>query len=212
MKIRLGRLRQLIREEIDLGSVQFSPERIDDTDTTEDNTPEEDMLFRALDGWFTGNAVPSDLADTLQGLKRSKYADFFHDLRLEEAYRGISLSVAAASSLTGLPEETFKTDGEAQVDFVATGPGNTSLSSWTTEFEYAEAFAQGTYKDAPTRPSRLKPVMLVMCARVSDNPRRFLDLADIAGRIDSFRSWAHEEEALALGPIKVYRIVWTVKV
>jgi len=213
MKLSVRQLRHLIREELDLGDIEFSPERTDGADTSEDNTSYEDYLFKALDNWFTGNRIPPDLEYDLRSLM-SDYPKFFHEPRVDEVYRGLAVAATDVARWTKLPPETFIRAGDAMVDFTAYPRRNSmggTLVSWTTEYDSAEGFSKGTNIDAPSRPTRLKPVMLIMHAKVSDNPNTFLDLADIAGRVHAFKSWSYEEEALALGPVKVYKIEWTVK-
>jgi len=66
-------LRRYIREAIDLGDTQFSPERTDGVDTSEPNTPEEQELYNKLLGRAQGSgALDAKLTKTLRDLINSE--------------------------------------------------------------------------------------------------------------------------------------------
>jgi len=67
-------LRRYIREAIDLGNIQFSPDRIGNVDKSEPNTPEEETLYRALINRVEGEkdldpAAASKLKDLISSEK-----------------------------------------------------------------------------------------------------------------------------------------------
>ena len=67
-------LRHYIREAIDLGKTQFSPERLDDVDKTEINTPEEQELYNQLIRRIrAGRHLTQPTADIILDLLDSKY-------------------------------------------------------------------------------------------------------------------------------------------
>lgn len=61
-------LRRYIRESIDLGNVQFSPNRLDNVDKTEPNTQVEKGLYDALHNRLRGGAITKPTADLLKQL------------------------------------------------------------------------------------------------------------------------------------------------
>ena len=64
-------LRRYIREAIDLGNVQFSPNRLDNVDKTEPNTQDEKALYDALKRRLNGGAITKPTADLLKQLINS---------------------------------------------------------------------------------------------------------------------------------------------
>lgn len=66
-------LRRYIREAIDLGNVQFAPERIDGVDKSEPNTPEEERLYNRLLSRAEDSAIiDAGVTKTLQDLINSE--------------------------------------------------------------------------------------------------------------------------------------------
>lgn len=67
-------LRRYIREAIDLGNVQFSPDRVDAVDKSEPDTPEEARLYAELMMRVKkGRALNQETANTILALLDSKY-------------------------------------------------------------------------------------------------------------------------------------------
>lgn len=64
-------LRRYIRESIDLGNVQFSPNRLDNVDKTEPNTQTEKDLYDALKRRLSGGPITKPTADLLKQLINS---------------------------------------------------------------------------------------------------------------------------------------------
>ena len=67
-------IRRYIREAIDLGNIQFSPNRIDAVDKSEPDTPEEARLYAELMMRVKkGRALNQETANTIIDLLDSKY-------------------------------------------------------------------------------------------------------------------------------------------
>ena len=49
---------------------------------------------------------------------------------------------------------------------------------------------------------------MILCAAIKDNPNQFIDAAKGLYSIDGNDEFAHEEEVLGIGSIKISHIIW----
>jgi hypothetical protein len=85
--------------------------------------------------------------------------------------------------------------GEEELDWTFNPLEETS--SWTMNEDEADSqFALGR-----------SGVAFLMSAKVSENPDKFVDLEKLYG-ISSFMDYSNEQEVIAIGPIKVFKIRW----
>jgi len=90
----LSLLRRYLREAIDLGQIQFSPDRTDGVSTEEQNTPEEeDLYYKLTDRITKGSHITPETAQIIIDLLDSRYGRSGSGFFLEpppnvELYRG----------------------------------------------------------------------------------------------------------------------------
>lgn len=218
MRTSIGRLRAMIREELDLGRVVFSPERRDGVPTDEPNTPDEQEIYDGLGAWVWDKRRGADrdmVADIKTLMGDPRYSDFFSPPSPGTVlYRGlhsVPWDVITSKWLVG-PENKVAYDaldnkprGEVECDFVMRL--SVGWDAWTTDLDVAKRFA---------RSGNLGPALgdlnVVLVARAGDSPRSFFDLSAIQRAVPSlmFSSGIDEGETLAIGPVAVTGIVWGV--
>jgi hypothetical protein len=201
-------LRRLLREgHIDLGDVEFSPNRIDDVRTDEENTEEEDYLFDDLETWIRHTIMGRETAQNIEKLSKSKkYGDFFRTLKSGTVYRGIKIPWTTFIGSEWMDDMSAPMKSKPiPTDITYRSPHDAGVSSWTYDKEEARQFALNRVigKD-------WQNVSIVMHANASDNPGIFLDLSWIQDRItihgvDKYRK---EREVLALDDVVLERIEW----
>lgn len=201
-------LKRLLKEsQLDIGNVQFSPNRIDGAPREEPNTPTEDKLYRDLLSWISSATIDPDSVEVLKGLmSSSKHGQFFREPPIgSEVYRGMKVTKEVISGWTGLPSEKIADSDDAVVDFTLQPKSSAGgLASWSYDMSVAEDFAYGSGKA-----SRRGNYGVVLVAQVKDNSGVFLDLDHITSKVRGFqKSSAWEQEVLALGPVRIDQLVW----
>lgn len=205
-------LNRLLREidSVNLGDVQFSPQRIDGARKDEPNTEVENKLMDDLRMWIMDNTSvgdPQNLRKTLIELMQSpKYGKFFQPPQSNRPiYRGLyNISRETLGSwLKSCGADITGPRGLKQCKFIlrslSGGP-----ESWTYSRQTAFDFAQlGKKKGFYS---------VVVTAQPVDNLGAFMDLSEIQKKV-SFLDFGidKEEEVLSLLPIKVSDVMWVMK-
>lgn len=228
MKIALGRLRRLIREEIDMGDTQFSQNRLDDVDKTEPDTQEEAELFQVLRRRLGGvQQVSPATAQTLIDLINSdKYGErgsgFFGGPVNKSSilYRGHAYSrewvkehidihnVEDVTEASGYREvEGALLDEEGVYFFnkpyefgLAEGEG---YRGWTRDMGVAAQFAS-QYAYFPHQVGGGdREFAVILCMAPEDNdPDALLQFSRGIYKVRNFDSYSHEQEVLNLKPVR----------
>ena len=217
MKMTMRQLRRLIREELDLGDVVFSPSRKDGAPTDEPNTPAEEKLFAAFSDWVqhTDWARLSPFLKELEAILKSpgaKYSDFFREpprgTPLYCGMQAVRWTTVEEQWLTG-PKNAAARDamdnssrGEAECDFTL-DIGDNYVSSWTTKFKVAEMFAMGQER-------MFSGDNIILVTYPEANPEPMLDLAFIQRAVPEllFAGSGDEGEVLGFGPTRIKEIRW----
>jgi hypothetical protein len=124
MKTTMRQLRRLIREELDLGDVVFSPSRRDGAPRDEPNTPVEEKLFAGFKDWVeeTDWARLSGFLRELEAILGSpgaKYSDFFRSPpRGTPLYRGMqAVRATRARCCASVPPGSRRSVGASAPEF-----------------------------------------------------------------------------------------------
>lgn len=146
--------RRLLQENsLDLGKIEFSPQRKDGAPKDEPNTDlEEEILSYLGDAVDAGEILPEEIRDTLASLMKSKkYGAFFHAPDVDLVYRGIGrLPREKVAKWMGVDPTELEDEGEADVNFVMSPAQASNHSSWTKDFDIAEKFSRrGSKTDDP---------------------------------------------------------------
>ena len=213
-------IRTIVEEQTpDLGKVVFSPTRKDDVPKDEPNTSVEEDLWSAIHQYtLHGHALPPNIIAMLRGLiDRPPYDDFFTSPEVEGVdvvYRGMSVDGKRLARWVGIPEEKLGEYGERDnlsrtfsLPQIGT-KGYVKPMSFSKDPDIAHTFS------IPTAFTQNDPVTysIIMTARISDNPGVFLDLHAMSFKSAGMAlagSGRSEREVLALGPVKVDMIEWT---
>ena len=182
------------------------------------NTKVEDKLEKELTTHFVNNMHMS--AKSGQALKTSLENDWYEKILSEPkratVYRGIKVSEAWMIKNIGkdwyeqFAKTSFKaptghdTQGRLKTDMVLrpkTGDASSAVTSWTNNFNLAAYFA---FKANPG----MEGGGVILCAAIKDNPNQFIDAAKGLYSIDGNDEFAHEEEVLGIGSIKISHIIW----
>ena len=182
------------------------------------NTKVEDKLEKELTTHFVNNMHMS--AKSGQALKTSLENDWYEKILAEPkqatVYRGIKVSEAWMIKNIGkdwyeqFAKTSFKaptghdTQGRLKTDMVLrpkTGDASSAVTSWTNNFNLAAYFA---FKANPG----MEGGGVILCAAIKDNPNQFIDAAKGLYSIDGNDEFAHEEEVLGIGSIKISHIIW----
>lgn len=182
------------------------------------NTKAEDKLEKELTTHFVNNIHMS--AKSGQALKTSLendwYEKFLSEPKRATVYRGIKVSEAWMIKNIGkdwyeqFAKTRFKaptghdTRGRLKTDMVLrpkTGDASSAVTSWTKNFNLAAYFAFKANPDMEGGP-------VILCAAIKDNPNQFIDAAAGLYNIDGNDEFAHEEEVLGIGSIKISHIIW----
>lgn len=211
MKIRLGQLRQIIREELDFGKVIFAPERGDistPVSEREPNTRQEQELYNSLKGWVREKIPFGHLESTiLDAMNDPRYSDFFHPPPLDTpVYRGlhdVDWGIITDKFLTGNhnAEALEKADdaagsglgGYVSCDFMTENRG---MTSWTRDLEVAKRFA--------VQKSSI-PINIVLEALPRLSADAMFDLNAVQKEVPDlmFHPQIDEGEIIAFGPVRV---------
>ena len=182
------------------------------------NTKVEDELEQELTTHFVNNMHMS--AKSGRALKTSLENDWYEKILSEPkratVYRGIKVSEAWMIKNIGkdwyeqFAKTRFKaptghdTQGRLKTDMVLrpkTGDASSAVTSWTNNFNLAAYFA---FKANPG----MEGGGVILCAAIKDNPNQFIDAAKGLYSIDGNDEFAHEEEVLGIGSIKISHIIW----
>lgn len=206
MRLSLSSLRRLVREELDLGDVVFSPHRIDGAPVDEPDTAEEARLYRDLAKWIRGEpdsrGTYADLASRLRDLLYSrKHSDFFKSPPPDTViYRGLhGLTPEAVSrwlSRSGRDAWPELVDGRWHPCRITLRPDRDDMMSWST----SEAVATGTFaRNVYDEPGHVSVVFRAVVAGARDA----VDIDAIQGAVEGLYGELSEGEVLTLGPVVV---------
>ena len=208
MKIRLGQLRRIIREELDLGKVVFAPERGDiktPVSEREPNTPQEQELYDAFDDWVH-NTVPFGHMEQmiLDAMTDPRYSNFFRPPAPNRpVFRGlhnVDWEVITNKFLVGPQNaaalekaDTNIDPGFVSCDFTTEDKG---MTSWTRSLSVAKRFA--VQKSA----SQMN-IVLMAFPRLSEDA--MFDLSAVQRKVPDlmFHPQIDEGEVIAFGPVRV---------
>lgn len=210
MRLPLSALRRLIREELDLGDVVFSPRRVDGVPKNEPDTADEAALFRDLAKWVRGEpdtrGVYTGLGDRLRDLLySSKYSDFFRSPPPDTViYRG--MHGVPVSQLSGWLSRDPKSaaaframmDGDRgwQPCRFTLAPRKHGMTSWSTEEDTAaSSFAAASYP--------MESATGVVFRARAAGARDAVDLSSIQAAVPDLSPGWDESEVLVLGPVVV---------
>ena len=183
------------------------------------NTKAEDKLEKELTTHFVNNIHMS--AKSGQALKTSLENDWYEKILSEPkratVYRGLRVSEEWMVENIGddwrkqFDETSFKigaghdTQGRLKTNNMVlrpiTGNASSAVTSWTNNFNLAAYFA---FKANPD----MEGGGVILCAAIKDNPNQFIDAAKGLYSIDGNDEFAHEEEVLGIGSIKISHIIW----
>lgn len=182
------------------GKYLFAPQRKNQV-PFEWNTGTEEKVYQALLKHVSENEpMNSDAAlELMQDLEDGAYSKILHEPQAEIVYRGIALDRDALATMLGKPE--FPDTGELKVSkFISSRPGGKEGSTaWTTVPAAVKKFTVA-YPGAP--------YSVVLYAKRSENPHTFLEGPGGFYKVPSLGVLKHEEESIALGPVRVYKIAW----
>lgn len=208
-------IRQVIREEIDLGKVAFGGERKDKVPFEED-TPTESKLLQSIVNYLDGTKQLSggEVGAIKSWLSSGEYSDIFVKPSEGTVFRSVSMSPEDVADVTGVSKERIVGGdslarntkmGKEMIDFVVQPRGGL-ITSWSTSLSAALHFG---------RTSRNKyggegDIIVVYEAATGDNDGSMLDLDAIYNKVDHplMIDRFKEREVWGLGPIKCNRVRW----
>ena len=208
-------IRQILREEIDLGKVAFGSERKDKVPFEED-TPTEAKLLQSIVNYLDGTKqLDQGEVDAIKGwLSSGEHSDIFMKPSKGTIYRSVSMPPEKVSEATGISKERIVGGdnlakmtkmGKETIDFVIQPRGGL-ITSWSTSLSAALYFG---------RISRHKygkegDIIVVYEALTSDNDGFMLDLDAIYKKVDHplMIDRYKEREVWGLGPINCNRVRW----
>lgn len=162
----------------------------------EKNTAVETTLQNAIYGHIIRNKkLKSEDAQIIKSLVSGNYyPKWFSEPTAEILYRGMSVPKSYIANILGTDVDKTPRSGEKMIDWDFVPLDETS--SWTTDEDEADSqFSVGS------------GVSFLMTANVSENPDKFVDIEKLYG-ISSFMDYSREQEVIAIGPIKVFKIRW----
>lgn len=198
--------RLLVESSIDLGNIEFAPDRIDVIDTIEQNTPEEEDVWEALNDWVRHGKMTPAAREKFQALmSHPKYGKFFKTLSGGTVYRGMVIKRSQVAGWLGIDQSELP-EHSMPIPFPrAMRPTNLVANSWTKSRVEAGKFA-GEHREITWNSGNLS---VVFSARTEDNPGVFLDVEHMLKKLQGFSKYLKEEEVLALGPVKGASIEWS---
>lgn len=210
VRLSVSALRRLVREELDLGKVVFSPRRRDGAPTGERDTPEEAKLYGDLESWVVDVEGSAALAARLRSLMDSpRYSDFFHAPPGDVVvYRGLTnlRPEQLRRWMAAVPggDETWKAmmagDDGWKPCRITLRPKDHGMMSWSRDEEVAtETFADPMANEEGR-------VSVVFSAAVA-GAREALDLSRITTAVDGLAyAGTAEGEVVTFGPVVTSRI------
>jgi len=202
MRIRLGDLRKLIREAGALDTVAFADER-EYLGVEEHDNEIEKRLYKNLGAYLRDN-IPLDNSD-VELIKKfivsGEYEDVFKEPTSEYVFRGMAVGEEYIDEIT--PKfELSPDEGMTDVSYDFNPKYVEKVSSWTLD----KSVARTTF--GLEQVTKQKPYVLVLVARVSDNPNKFVSGPDGLYDVGGLQQFVDEQEVIGIGDIKVCRIVW----
>ncbi len=179
-----------------LGRIAFSPDR--KGVPLERNTKVEDELFLAIRQHFELSDTPlskKDISLIQSFISQGLYNKIFSEPKVEDVFRGMSVDEEFISSILN---GSVSNSGVFDVNYTFKPYGDTS--SWTDNEKVSLKFA----KDGA---DKTLPYTLIMHARVSENPNKFID-SDGLYQLQSVKYHKSEKEIIGLGDIIVNKIEW----
>lgn len=193
-----------------LGRIAFATAR--KNKPFEVNTPVEDELMtkiiKHVEG--AGNLDEKSVKLIRKLIDAGLYDDVFKMSEVDTVYRGMAVPVEwfkklkfkdprAQSSIDDMRIPKNSKSEPLEVSYVFKPDSDTS--SWTTSYGIAKAFAVEQVEQQSGRAAAL----VVLSARVSDNPGKFVDLSNVYDIVD-ISSYRGQKEQIGVGPIKVSQI------
>lgn len=187
---------------LDLGNIQFSPNRVDGVSKNEPNTWDEKRMFSDILQWVEfSNSTPRFAENLRQLMTSPKYGNFFSPPKSGLIYRGMSeipiKTISGWLKSSGNEDLSKKKSFEMDCNFVLEMQPESSVSSWT----YSKKIAENFTDEGPGK-------SVVLTARVDQNPGVLLDLSKIQRAVPDLGPNGDEKEVLALGPVIVSKIRW----
>lgn len=169
----------------------------------EPDTEKEKISRAAMKAQTAGNKpLPTDVARELVDLLRSReYPTVIHEPEAHTIYRG--MAVPRAYLARALKRDDFDREGETAASFTFE-PTKGSTTSWSLSQDVANNFAN----DVAAAHSLDNLWCLVMEARVDDNPDSLMVGPGGFYKVPEFADYQTEEEVLAIGPVRVSRVMW----
>lgn len=208
-------IRQILREEIDLGNVAFGGERKDNVPFEED-TPTEAKLLQSIVNYLDGTKQLSngEIAAIKAWLSSGEYSDIFVKPSDGTVYRSVSMPPEAVAAVTGInPDRIIVGDnlarntkmGKEALDFTVEPRGGL-ITSWSTSLSAALHFG----RTSQHKHGKEGDVIVVYEASTGDNDGSMLDLDAIYNKVDHplMINRFKEREVWGLGPIKCNRVRW----
>lgn len=192
-----------------LGRIAFAPQRKNRGIPHEDNLPAEQKLVDDLREYI--NQAGKDLSDDsvkilLDILKNDTYSDVILEPSPSSLlYRGILVSEKLMEKIcedAGIDINDIGRGAEYRVDYVFQPKKGFTATSWTSYEKIAEDF---TINPSLAYDIGGNVYGIVMTAKASDNPDKFLDLQKLYD-ISNTSNYAREEETVAFGDIKINKI------
>ena len=183
-----------------MGKFAFAPARPKQV-PYEKNTREEDDIYRNLVGHVKDNeSMEATAAEAIKDIVDNNwYSEIFKTPKEKVVYRGMRVTgdFLADLQVSGFRSDT-KTSGshEAAMTF---RPKSGGSSSWSIDVKQAKEFAVA---------SEDKPYVVVMCAKLDDNPDSFVKGTGGFYKLKPLAQFDVEDEAIGLEDIKVYKIYW----
>ena len=223
-------LLRYIKEAIDLGNVQFSPNRLDKVDKTEPNTREEEILYRNLINRVVGEkqidaATAKDLKDLINSKKYGAAGSGFFSGPADPVmlYRGQLYPQQWAedniSNFRAIPKWDGRYDQFTQIFSKMTpfplnppyiyGPNkNEGFRGWTPDFSVACRFAMSYWEEdrgPVTRGGRYKAYAVILTLDPSRNPPdSLLDFSRNVYKTGMGRGYKHEKEILNIDSVQCH--------
>ena len=139
--------------------------------------------------------IPLEYVESIFDILRSgKYDDIYHEPENgQEVYRGIGVSEEKFFKMNVNYEKSsgFVENG----DFLYTPFENSGISSWTSDEKLALIYSRGD------------SVSIIYVAKVSDNPKKFVECVGGLYDVDGL-DYHPEDEVLGIGALKVSKILW----
>jgi hypothetical protein len=179
----------------------FADERYDQVPSEPDNELEK-KLYKALIDHFNNNiALNPENAKQLQRiLKSGKYSSLIHGPTQDMIYRGMTVPEQWIKTALKLKEnDELPILGHMKASFTFKPRSKFGATSWTTQQETAINFASG---------DSVEDYQIVMVAEVANNKDKFIMGDDGLYNVHNLDVHADEHEVVALGNIKVTKIVW----